>query len=77
MAKNNLPKSGPHDSYPLLIASDMPTITPIMLMIKRVNGGINRVVHLNMYSSENSPSSPAFEVTVKFVLTPAMTFRRP
>lgn len=77
--KNNFPKSGPHDWYPLFIASDIPATTPIMFMIKRVVGGISRVVHLKAQSSANSSSSSpvALEVTVKFVSIPARTLRRP
>uniref|UniRef100_A0A7C8YCN5 Uncharacterized protein n=1 Tax=Opuntia streptacantha TaxID=393608 RepID=A0A7C8YCN5_OPUST len=46
--------------------------------MRRVVGGISRVVHLNKYSSAKSPSSSdALEVTVKFVSIPARTFSKP
>uniref|UniRef100_A0A0A9F4W0 CESA5 n=1 Tax=Arundo donax TaxID=35708 RepID=A0A0A9F4W0_ARUDO len=76
-AKKSFPKRGPHDSYPLLIALETPATTPMKFNRSRVVGGISKVVHLNVYSSENSSSSPPFDVTVKLVSTPAMTLRSP
>nr|GMD25907.1 hypothetical protein MtrunA17_Chr4g0073721 [Ipomoea batatas] len=76
-AKNSFPNSGPHDWDPLLMASEIPATTPTKLMIRMVVGGISSVVHLKVYSSPNSSSSTALEVTVKFVSIPASTFRRP
>ena len=78
-AKKSLPNSGPHDPYPLLIASDTPATTPTMLIMRRVVGGISSVVHLKRYRSPNSSDSSFadFEVTVKLVSTPARTLRRP
>lgn len=75
--KNSLPNNGPHDPYPLLIASDTPATTPTMFMMIRVVGGIRSVVHLNKYNSPNSASSADFDVTVKLVSTPPRTLRRP
>jgi len=76
-AKNSFPNRGPHEPYPLFMASETPATTPTMFKIMRVVGGIRRVVHLNRYSSPNSVSSAAFAVTVKFVSTPARTLSRP
>jgi hypothetical protein len=79
--RESFPKRGPHDSYPLLIAFEIPATTPTESPMKfnrrRVVRGINRVVHLDVYSYENSSSSPAFDVTVKLVSIPARTLRRP
>nr|GMC94125.1 Os07g0208533 [Ipomoea batatas]GMD28821.1 Os07g0208533 [Ipomoea batatas] len=76
-AKNSFPNSGPHDWDPLLMASEIPATTPTKLMIRMVVGGISSVVHLKVYSSPNSSSSTALEVTVKFVSIPASTFSSP
>lgn len=75
--KKSFPKSGPHDWYPLFIASEIPATTPTRLMTSIVVGGIKRVVHLNAYSSPKSSSSLALEVTVKLVSIPAKIFSRP
>lgn len=71
--KNNFPKRGPHDWYPLLRASEKPATIPTRLITNSVVGGMSRVVHLNAYSSPNSLSSEAFAVTVKLVSMPANT----
>lgn len=76
-AKKSFPNRGPHDSYPLFMASEIPATTPTRLMIKIVVGGIRRVVHLKVYNSPKSSSSVALDVTVKLVSIPAKTFRRP
>jgi len=56
----------------------MPATTPTKFIMRRVVGGIRRVVHLNMYSSAKSPSSSeALEVTVKLVSIPASTLSKP
>lgn len=59
------------------MASEIPATTPTRLMIRRVVGGISRVVHLKAYSSPKSSSSDAFDVTVKLVSIPANIFRSP
>lgn len=41
-AKNSFPNRGPHELYPLLMASDAPATTPTMLRVIRVVGGIRR-----------------------------------
>lgn len=76
-AKNSFPNNGPHDPYPLFIASDTPATTPTIFKMIRVVGGMRRVVHLKRYSSPNSASSADFDVTVKLVSTPPRTLRRP
>jgi hypothetical protein len=76
-AKKSFPNRGPQDWYPLLTASEIPATTPTMLIIRRVVGGMSRVVNLNKYSSAKPPSSACFDVTVKFVSIPAKTFSRP
>lgn len=76
-AKKSFPKSGPHDWYPLFMASEIPATTPTKFMINMVVGGMRSVVHLKAYSSAKSSSSDALEVTVKFVSIPANIFRRP
>lgn len=76
-AKKSFPNSGPHDWYPLLMASEIPATTPTRFMIKIVVGGISRVVHLKAYSSPKSSSSDALDVTVKFVSIPPKTLSRP
>ena len=76
--KKSFPNRGPHDWYPLLIASEIPATIPTMLMMIRVVGGISSVVHLNAYSSPNTSfSSVALDVTVKLVSIPAITFNKP
>lgn len=75
--KKSFPNNGPHELYPLLMASDTPATIPTMLKMIKVVGGIRRVVHLKRYSSPNSASSADLEVTVKLVSTPASTFKRP
>ena len=47
IAKNSLPKSGPHDWYPLFMAKDTPATIPIMFSKMTVVGGMRRDVHLN------------------------------
>jgi hypothetical protein len=54
----------------------MPTTTPMKFNRSKVVGGINKVVHSNVYSSKNS-SSPPFDVTLMLLSTPAMTLRCP
>ena len=76
-AKKSFPNRGPHDSYPLFMASEIPATTPTRLRIKIVVGGISRVVHLKAYNSPKSSSSEDLAVTVKLVSIPAKTFRRP
>lgn len=76
-AKKSFPNRGPHDWYPLFMASEIPATTPTRLMIKTVVGGIKRVVHLKAYNSPKSSSSADLAVTVKLVSIPAKTFSRP
>jgi hypothetical protein len=74
--KEELPKKGLHYSYSLFIALKMPTTTPMKFSRIKVVGGINKVIHLNVYSYENS-SSPPLDVTLMLLSTPAMTLRSP